>query len=87
MAKSPKERQQEKRERDKLSQAEREKSLLSRRIKLDLYHSDDAQLKMLMSRLAITEEQDVISRLIWAASKMDDAELSEYVYQRAVVQP
>ena len=82
MAKSAKERQQEKRERDKLSQAEREAALLSRRIKLDLYHSDDAQLKMLMSRLAITEEQDVISRLIWAANKLDDADLNQHIATR-----
>ncbi len=82
MAKSAKERQQEKRERDKKSKTERLASLLSRRIKLDLYHSDDAQLKMLMSRLAITEEQDVISRLIWAANKLDDADLNQHIATR-----
>lgn len=79
MAKSDAQRQQEKRDRDKLSAAEREALLLSRRIKLDLYHNDDARLKSLMSRLEITEEQDVISRLIWAADRMSDATLSEHI--------
>jgi hypothetical protein len=79
MAKSPAQRQQDKRDRDKQSETERLARLLSRRISLDLYHNDDARLKSLMSRLDITEEQDVVSRLIWAADRMSDENLKEYI--------
>jgi hypothetical protein len=79
MAKTPAQRQQEKRDRDKQSEAERLARLLSRRITLDLYHNDDARLKSIMSRLEVTEEQDVLSRLIWAADRMSDAQLKEYI--------
>lgn len=79
MAKSPAQRQQEKRDRDKQSESERLARLLSRRISLDLYHNDDARLKSLMSRLDITEEQDVVSRLIWAADRMSDEKLKEHI--------
>lgn len=78
MAKSPAQRQQDKRARDKQSETERLARLLSRRISLDLYHNDDARLKSLMSRLDITEEQDVVSRLIWAADRMSDESLQEH---------
>lgn len=74
-AKTPAERQQAKRDRDKLTKSEREAALLSRRIKLDLYHADDARLKNVMARAGFEEEQDVISRLIWAADRMSDEEL------------
>ncbi|WP_207285177.1 hypothetical protein [Pseudomonas sp. FW300-N2A2] len=79
MAKSPAQRQQDKRDRDKQSETERLARLLSRRISLDLYHNDDARLKSLMSRLDITEEQDVVSRLIWAADRMSDETLQEHI--------
>jgi hypothetical protein len=79
MAKTPAQRQQEKRDRDKQSETERLARLLSRRISLDLYHNDDARLKSLMSRLDITEEQDVVSRLIWAADRMSDESLQEHI--------
>lgn len=79
MAKTAAQRQQEKRDRDKQSETERLARLLSRRISLDLYHNDDARLKSLMSRLDITEEQDVVSRLIWAADRMSDENLKEYI--------
>jgi hypothetical protein len=79
MAKTAAQRQQEKRDRDKQSESERLARLLSRRITLDLYHNDDARLKSLMSRLDITEEQDVVSRLIWAADRMSDENLKEYI--------
>lgn len=79
MAKTAAQRQQEKRDRDKQSETERLARLLSRRISLDLYHNDDARLKSLMSRLDITEEQDVVSRLIWAADRMSDESLKEYI--------
>lgn len=79
MAKSPAQRQQEKRDRDKQSETDRLAHLLSRRISLDLYHNDDARLKSLMSRLDIKEEQDVVSRLIWAADRMSDENLQEHI--------
>ncbi|WP_454863312.1 hypothetical protein [Pseudomonas hormoni] len=79
MAKTAAQRQQEKRDRDKQSETERLARLLSRRISLDLYHNDDARLKSLMSRLDITEEQDVVSRLIWAADRMSDESLQEHI--------
>jgi len=79
MVKTPAQRQQEKRDRDKQSESERLARLLSRRISLDLYHNDDARLKSLMTRLDITEEQDVVSRLIWAADRMSDETLQEHI--------
>lgn len=79
-AKTPAERQQAKRDRDKLTKAEREAVLLSRRIKLDLYHADDARLKNVMARAGLEEEQDVISRLIWAADRMSDEVLKQTLY-------
>lgn len=79
-AKTPAERQQAKRDRDKLTKAEREAALLSRRIKLDLYHADDARLKNVMARAGFEEEQDVISRLIWAADRMSDEVLKQTLY-------
>lgn len=79
-AKTPAERQQAKRDRDKLTKSEREAALLSRRIKLDLYHADDARLKNVMARAGFEEEQDVISRLIWAADRMSDEVLKQTLY-------
>lgn len=78
-AKTPKERQQEKRERDKLSQAEREARLLSRQIVTKLYHNDDAALKRIMERAGIEEEQDLISRLIRGADRMDEESLQDHI--------
>ncbi len=75
VAKTPKQRQQEKRARDKLSAEEREARLLSRRITMELYHNEDAALLRVMSRLGITEEQDVMSRLIRGADLLDDVQL------------
>lgn len=69
-AKTPKQRQQEKRDRDKMSKEQREALLLSRRIVTDLYHNDDAALRRVMARADITEEQDMISRLIRGADRI-----------------
>lgn len=77
MAKTAAERQREKRERDKKTEEERLARLLSRRITIDLFHNDDAKLKRCMSRLGVTEEQDAISRLIWAADRLSDDQLSD----------
>jgi len=75
MAKTPAQRQKEKRDRDKLSSEEREARLLSRSIVTKLYHNEDAALIRVMSRLGITEEQDVISRLIRGSDQLEDDQL------------
>lgn len=71
-AKTPLQRQQEKRERDKLSEADRLSRLLSRSIKLDLFKSTDNALLRIMARSGIEEAQDVITRLIHNADQMTD---------------
>ena len=77
MAKSATLRQQEKRERDRLAEEERLAKLLSRTIKLDLFKATDAQLIRSMERLGIDEPQDLISRLIRGADRLDDETLRE----------
>jgi hypothetical protein len=79
MAKTPAQRQQDKRDRDKKSKEEREALLLSRRIVTDLYHNDDAALKRVMVRAKIEEEQDMISRLIRGADRMPDDQLNDHI--------
>lgn len=76
MAKTPAQRKQEQRERDKLTAEEREARLLSRRIVTDLYHSTDRALKSVMARAGIEEEQDLISRLIHGAERLTDKQLA-----------
>lgn len=78
-AKTPAQRQQDKRDRDKKSKEEREAMLLSRRIVTDLYHNDDAALKRVMARAKIEEEQDLISRLIRGADRMPDDQLNDHI--------
>ncbi len=80
MAKTPAQRKKEQRERDKLSAAEREARLLSRQLVTKLYHNDDAALKRIMARARIEEEQDMISRLIRGADRIDDdAEFKNHI--------
>lgn len=79
MAKSPAQRKAEQRARDKLKQEQREALLLSRRISLDLYKSTDERLLRTMQRVNIEEEQDLVTRLIHAADRLDDAALQELV--------
>lgn len=79
MAKSPAQRKAEQRARDKLKQEQREALLLSRRISLDLYHATDERLLRTMQRVEIEEEQDLVTRLIHAADRLDDAALQELV--------
>lgn len=76
MAKSSAERMREKRERDKLKEEERLARLLSRTIKLDLYKGTDYALIRTMTRLGIDEPQNLITRLIHGADKLDDEQLS-----------
>lgn len=70
------ERMREKRERDKLKEEERLARLLSRTIKLDLFKATDYALIRTMTRLGIEEPQDLITRLIHGADKLDDEQLS-----------
>lgn len=77
MAKSATLRQQEKRERDRLAEEERLARLLSRSIKIDLFKATDTQLIRTMERLGIGEPQDLISRLICGADRLDDNALRE----------
>lgn len=79
MAKSPAQRKAEQRARDKLKKEQREALLLSRRISLDLYHATDERLLRTMQRAEIEEEQDLVTRLIHAADRLDDAALQELV--------
>lgn len=76
MAKTSTERMREKRERDKKTEEERLALLLACTIKLDLYKSTDAALTRIMERSGIDERQDVITRLIHNADKLDDDKLS-----------
>ena len=79
MAKSAAERKQDQRDRDKLTEDDRVARLLARRISTDLFHNEDAALKRIMSRSRITEDQDVISRLILGADRMTDVQLAEHI--------
>lgn len=66
----------EKRDRDKLKEEERLALLLACTIKLDLYKGTDAALTRIMERSGIEERQDVLTRLIHNADKLDDEQLS-----------
>lgn len=79
MAKTPLERKQEERKRNKMTEAERLEKLLSRRISTDLFHKTDAALKRSMQRSGIEEEQDLITRLIHAADRMTDEQLADHI--------
>ena len=79
MAKSALERKQDERTRNKLTEEERLARLLSRRLSIDLFHNDDAKLKRSMLRAGITEEQDLISRLIHGADRMTDAQFAKHI--------
>lgn len=75
MAMSALERKRKERELAKLSEADRLARLLARTIKLDLYKATDAALVRIMERAGITEPQDMISRLIHGADRLDDVGL------------
>ncbi|MEL7937621.1 hypothetical protein [Pseudomonas delhiensis] len=76
-AKTAAQRQAEKRERDRMKEEERLARLLSRRISLDLYKSTDMALIRTMARLGIDEPQDVLTRLVHGADRLDDESLAE----------
>lgn len=75
-AKTPAQRKQEQRDRDKLSEEDRLARLLSRTIKMDLFKATDAKLVVMMEALGIEEPQDLLTRLIHGASKLDHEQLS-----------
>lgn len=75
-AKSATQRKREERERNKLAEEERLARLLSRRITLDLFKGTDAKLIELMAVLHIEEPQDLITRLIHGAHRLDLEQLS-----------
>ena len=81
MAMTAAERKRDQRERDKLTEDERLARLLARRISTDLFHNEDAALKRAMSRSKITEEQDMIARLILGTDRMTDSQLAEHIRQ------
>lgn len=58
------ERQQAKRQRDKLKEEDRLARLLAKTIKLQLFHGTSAKLDELMLEVGIDEPQDIITRLI-----------------------
>jgi hypothetical protein len=76
-AKTPSERKREQRQRDKLTEEERLSRLLSRSIKVDLYRATDMALIRCMVRAGIEEPQDLITRLIHGADRLDDETLNE----------
>ncbi|RMH97305.1 hypothetical protein [Stutzerimonas nitrititolerans] len=76
-AKTPAERKREQRQRDKLTEEERLSRLLSRSIRLDLYRATDMALIRCMVRAGIEEPQDLITRLIHGADRLDDETLNE----------
>lgn len=76
MAKTAKERKEEQRARDKLAKEDRLARLLARTIKIDLYKATDMALIRCMVRMGIEEPQDLISRLIHGADRLDDEQLS-----------
>lgn len=78
-AKTATERKREQRERDRLAKEERLARLLARRITLELYKATDMALIRCMVRAGIEEPQDMVSRLIHGADRMDDAALAELV--------
>lgn len=80
MAKTATERQRDKRERDRLTEEERLARLLSRSIKLDLFKGTDQALSATMARAGIEEPQDLITRLIHGASKLDDTSLDALIH-------
>lgn len=77
MAKTATERKREQRDRDRQTEEERLARLLSRSIKVDLFKATDAKLVEIMKRLNIEEPQDLISRLIHGADRLDDKALGE----------
>ncbi len=71
-AKTPAERQREKRQRDKLAEEERLTKLLAKTIKLQLFHSTNEALDRLLIETGIDEPHDLITRLIHGAKLLSE---------------
>ncbi|MCQ4271038.1 hypothetical protein NA655_08395 [Pseudomonas kuykendallii] len=69
-AKTPAQRQAEKRERDRQTEEERLTRLLSRRLQIDLFKRTDAMLIEIMATAHIEEPQDMLQRLIHGAHRL-----------------
>lgn len=76
-AKTAAKRKAEQRERDRLKEEERLARLLARTIKLDLFKATDAKLVELMQRLEIDEPQDLLTRLVHGAHRLEPEALHE----------
>ena len=76
-AKTATERKREERARKKMSEEDRLARLLARTIKVELYKATDYALVRCMVRAGIEEPQDLITRLIHGADRLDDAALEE----------
>lgn len=74
-AKTAAQRKAEQRARDKLKEEERQARLLSRRIQLELYRNTDMALIRVMTLAGIDEPQDLITRLIHGADRLDNTSL------------
>ena len=72
MAKSAAERKREQREREAMTEAERMSRLLSRTINFPVFKGTDAALIRSMARAGIEEPEDLITRLIHNADRLDD---------------
>ena len=79
MAKTPAQRKKEQREREKMAAEEREALLLSRQIVTKLYHGTNLALTRLKARAAITEDQDIITRLIHGADRLTETQLTALI--------
>ena len=80
MTRKPKtaaERMREKRQRDKLAEEERLTRLLSKTIKLQLFHSTSEALDRLLIETGIDEPQDLITRLIHGAKLLSEEQKQE----------
>lgn len=84
MTRKPKtaaERMREKRARDKLREEERLAKLLAKTIKLQLYHSTNHDLNLIMLDHEIYEPQDAISRLISGYKYLTEEQKSQIFSQ------
>lgn len=78
-AKTPAERKREQRARDKLKEEQRRKMLLAYQLKLDVYKGTAACIDQIKAATGIEEPEDIISRLIHNAARLEPAQLEELI--------
>ncbi|MCF7536204.1 hypothetical protein [Pseudomonas petrae] len=78
-AKTSAQRMREKRARDKLTEEERQARHVSRKIVTELYRATDMALIRVMARVAISEDQDIITQLIHAADGLTTEALRKHI--------